>query len=223
MLVDWVFGDSSVFLAWVVLGAALLGLLLGLLLAVLLQATRSWWLVVAIIAVLVAAAAAWFVLLQQEEAVTPVASPSPWPSLSPSPLPSFSPSPSPYASPQPSLAPSPLPSLPPLPSPGARRLDGILGTYRRGRRRPRCRRRGDGAYEVTFYDGALQVGASVPATQSTDELQLEFIVPSQFSISGPSGPFAATLTLGDDPDTAVLRVTAVDQTTTLIPFRRVPE
>ena len=222
MLVDWVFGDSSVFLAWVVLGAALLGLLLGLLLAVLLQATRSWWLVVAIIVVLVAAAAAWFVLLQQEEAVTPVASPSALPSLSPSPLPSLSPSPSPYASPQPSLAPSPLPPLPPLPSPAPvawtgswGRIDGVGGGL--------VVADGDGAYEVTFYDGALQVGASVPATPSTDELQLEFIVPSQFSISGPSGPFAATLTLGDDPDTAVLRVTAVDQTTTLIPFRRVPE
>ena len=219
--VNWLFGDSSVFLAWVVLGAALLGLLLGLLLAVLLRAARSWWFVVAVV-VLVAAAAAWFFLLRQEETVAPVVSPSARPSLSSSPLPSYSLSPSPSSSPLPSLSSSPLPSFSPSASPspvawaGAwGRIDGVggglvvAGTA--------------GAYDVTFYDGALRLGASVPATQGTDGRQLQFTMPSQFSISGPSGPFEATLTLGDTFGTATLTITAANQTTVLIPFRRVPE
>ena len=83
---------------------------------------------------------------------------------------------------------------------------------------------GDGTtYEVTFYDSALRPGGSVPATLSGDGRELAFTMPSQFSVSGPSGPFVAILTPGGDPDTAILWVTSADQTTVLIPFRRAPE
>ncbi len=81
-----------------------------------------------------------------------------------------------------------------------------------------------GAYDVIFYDGALRPGESVPATQSADGRQLQFTMPSQFSFGGgPSGPFEATLTLGDTPDMATLSIVGADQTSISMPLRRVAE
>ena len=81
-----------------------------------------------------------------------------------------------------------------------------------------------GAYNVTLYDGALRAGEAVPATQSEDGRELQFTLPSQFAFGGaPAGPFDATLTLGDSPDTATLRITDANQTSVVMPLRRVAE
>lgn len=81
-----------------------------------------------------------------------------------------------------------------------------------------------GAYDVTLYDAALRAGETVPATQSGDGRELQFTLPSRFAFGGaPVGPFDATLTLGDSPDTATLRITDANQTSTLMPLQRVAE
>jgi len=116
---------------------------------------------------------------------------------------------------EPTPAPSPSPS--PVVWAGAwSRMDGTGGGV--------LVSGGVDAYEVTLYDGALQPGATVPATLSADGRELRFTLPSQFTFGGgPAGPFEATLTLGSDPDIATLRLTGADQTSISMPLRRVAE
>ena len=116
----------------------------------------------------------------------------------------------------PALSPSPLPSPSPVDWAGAwSRMDGTGGGL--------VVAGGDGSYEVTLYDVVLRPGESVPATLNADGRELQFALPSQFSVGGPSGPFAATLTIGDDPDRATLVITDTEGTSVLLPLQRVPE
>jgi len=197
--VSWVFGSSSVSLVWPALGAAVLGLLLGLLVVALLRPGLMWGVVIIIVVLL--AAATWFFLLRGGEEVAPV--PSPVPVLSPSP------------SPSPSLSPSPISS--PLALAGVwGRIDAVGGGL--------VVADSDSGYVVTLYDGALRPGESVPVTASADGQQLQFTLPAQFAFGGaPSGPFEATLTRGDDSATAMLRITGSDQMVVFMPLRRVAE
>ena len=116
----------------------------------------------------------------------------------------------------PALSPSPLPSPSPVDWAGAwSRMDGTGGGL--------VVAGGDGSYEVTLYDVVLRPGESVPATLSADGRELQFALPSQFSVGGPSGPFAATLTIDDDPGRATLVITDTEGTSVLMPLQRVPE
>jgi hypothetical protein len=116
----------------------------------------------------------------------------------------------------PALSPSPLPSSSPLAWAGAwSRMDGTGGGL--------VVAGGDGSYEVTLYDVVLRPGESVPATLNADGTELQFALPSQFSVGGPSGPFAATLTIGDDSGRATLVITDTEGTSVLMPLQRVPE
>lgn len=78
------------------------------------------------------------------------------------------------------------------------------------------------AYHVTAYDGALQPSGTVAAVVGNDSRELRFTLPAQFSFGGPAGPLAATLTVGDDLDTATFRVTGADKTSVSMPLQRVP-
>lgn len=194
--VSWVVGSSSVSLVWLLLGAALLGLLLGLLVTALLRPERSWWLVAALI-VIVVAVAAWFIFMRGDEGGVPVVAPSV------------------------AALPSASSAAPALPS-----SEGVVGAWKRldGVGGGLVVSGGAGTYEVTLYDDNLRPGEGLPATLSPDGRRLTFTLPAQFSFGGgPTGPYDATLELGDVQDMATLRITAADQTTTLLPLLHVAE
>ena len=111
-------------------------------------------------------------------------------------------------------APAPSPSPTPVASAGAwARTDGLGGGL--------IIEGGGETYQATAYDGALQPTDTVTAVTAADGTELRFTLPAS-SFGGPAGPLEATLTIGNDPDTASLRLAGAEGTTLAMPLRRVP-
>jgi hypothetical protein len=74
-------------------------------------------------------------------------------------------------------------------------------------------------YQVTVYGSTLQVlGTTVATAKGKD---LAFALESGESVGGLPGPFQITLTAGSDDNRADMKVTGGNQTTVIIPLKRV--
>jgi hypothetical protein len=74
-------------------------------------------------------------------------------------------------------------------------------------------------YQVTVYGSTLQLlGTAVATPHGTD---LTFTLQSSETIGGLPGPFQITLQPGSGKDTAQMKVTGANQTTVIVPLKRV--
>lgn len=78
---------------------------------------------------------------------------------------------------------------------------------------------GDGAYQVTVYDGMVQVIGSAPATERGEDLTLE--LQTDVALAGLPGPYQIELSPGDSADLLSMSVTGSNGTTVIVPLERV--
>ena len=77
-----------------------------------------------------------------------------------------------------------------------------------------------GAYEVTVYDGMVQVLGSTTAAKEGKELT--FDLQTEEAVAGLPGPYTVRLTPGSTADLLSMNVTGSNGTTIIVPLERVP-
>ena len=111
-------------------------------------------------------------------------------------------------------SPSPAPSASPVSWAGAwGRTDGVAGGL--------VIEASGGAYQVTVYDADLQPTGSAPASVSSGGQELLFTLPAPSTFDTLPGPLDGKMTVGSGGDTAVLDLTAANQTAVTMPLKRV--
>ncbi|HZL63801.1 MAG TPA: hypothetical protein VFD50_02485, partial [Thermoleophilia bacterium] len=76
-------------------------------------------------------------------------------------------------------------------------------------------------YHVTVYDSGLQPTGSATGSVSADGKQLSFTLPAASSFNTMPGPLTGVMTIQPGEQTALLAMTAANQTSVTMPLKRV--
>jgi len=77
------------------------------------------------------------------------------------------------------------------------------------------------SYQVTVYDSGLQPTGTAGGTVSADGTQLSFTLPASSSFNTMPGPLTGVMTIQTGDQTALLAMTAANQTSVTMPLKRV--
>ena len=111
-------------------------------------------------------------------------------------------------------APTPTPSASPVNWGGAwGRTDGVAGGI--------VIEQSGTTYHVTVYDSGLQPTGTATGSVSADGKQLSFTLPAASSFNTMPGPLTGVMTIQTGEQTALLTMTAANQTSVTMPLKRV--
>jgi hypothetical protein len=77
------------------------------------------------------------------------------------------------------------------------------------------------SYQVTVYDSGLQPTGTATGSVSSDGSQLRFTLPASSSFNTMPGPLTGVMTIQSGEKTALLTMTAANQTSVTMPLKRV--